>query len=63
MKKEIIENAKEQIQLLTEQQDQIFKDVLKQCEVDEEWLWEYLFNCTANDNSPYVQMVLSKIYK
>ena len=60
--KETIEAARGDIQSLQDQQNQIFEHVVKQCDVDEEWLWEYLFNCTAGENSAYVNMVRDKLF-
>ncbi len=60
--KEQIEAARGDIQSLQEQQNKIFEFVAKQCNVDEEWLWEYLFNCTAGENSAYADMVRNRLF-
>lgn len=60
--KEIIEAARGEIQALQEQQNQIFEHVVKQVSADEEWLWEYLFNTTNNDDSSYSKMVRDNLF-
>lgn len=60
---ELIKNVRNTIQNMQKQQDIIFNtmiDVIKPTQEQEEWLWDYCFNC-GDSNEDYAEYVRNKL--
>ena len=64
--KKLIEKTRSKIQNLMAEQDKLYKDLYKELNIEDveygEWLWDYVFNCTDDTHSPYLDMVRKKVF-
>ena len=65
--KKLIEKTRAKVHKLHAKQDKIYSDLYKKLNVGDEeydnWLWDYVFNCTDVLYSPYLDMVRKKVFK
>jgi hypothetical protein len=58
---ELVENARAQIKHLQETQSIIYESLVNEIGLDNNWLYDYVFNCQIEDN--YSEMVKSEIFE
>jgi hypothetical protein len=58
-----VEISKEAISKLREAEDLIYANLVKEVGIDNNWLYDYIFNCDTNDNDEYTTMVRNNIFK
>ena len=58
-----IEIAKEAINKLQEAEALIYANIVKELGEDNDWLHDYIFNCSSTDNDEYTSLVRSKLFK
>jgi hypothetical protein len=58
---ELVENARAQIKHLQETESIIYESLVNEIGLDNNWLYDYVFNCQIEDN--YSEMVKSEIFE
>jgi hypothetical protein len=58
-----VEISKGAISKLREAEDLIYANLVKEVGIDNNWLYDYIFNCDTNDNDVYTTMVRNNIFK
>ena len=58
-----VEISKGAISKLREAEDLIYANLVKEVGIDNDWLYDYIFNCNTNDNDEYTTMVRNNIFK
>jgi hypothetical protein len=58
-----LEIAKEAMIKLREVETLIYDHLVKDLGRDNDWLYDYIFNCNSTDNDVYTVMVRDKIFK
>lgn len=58
-----VEIAKEAIIKLREAEDIIYANLIKEVGIDNDWLYDYIFNINSTDNDEYTSLVRSKLFK
>ena len=56
-----VETAKEAITKLQEAEAIIYSDLIKEVDLDNDWLYDYIFNCATEDD--YSAMVRKEIFE
>jgi hypothetical protein len=56
-----VETAKEAIIKLQEAEAIIYSDLIKEVDLDNDWLYDYIFNCATEDD--YSAMVRKEIFE
>ena len=59
--REKVEIARKTIRNLQEAESIIYNSLINELEVDNDWLYDYVFNCV--DESDYTTMVRNEIFK
>jgi hypothetical protein len=58
---ELVENARAQIKHLQETESIIYESLVNEIGLDNNWLYDYVFNCQIEDN--YSEMVKGEIFE
>jgi len=58
---ELVENARAQIKHLQETESIIYESLVNKIGLDNNWLYDYVFNCQIEDN--YSEMVKGEIFE
>ena len=67
-KEKIVEEARKKIQYLHKEQDKIYNQLIKDLNIinnyeeSEDFLWDYVFNCTEDTDSAYLEMSRKRIF-
>ena len=58
-----VETAKAAIDKLQEAEAIIYSNLVEEIDEDNDWLYDYVFNCISSDNDEYTQRVKKEIYE
>jgi hypothetical protein len=58
-----VETAKEAIVKLQQAEEIIYNNLVEEIGEDNDWLYDYVFNCVSSDDDTYTTRVRSEIFK
>jgi hypothetical protein len=58
-----VETAKQAIDRLQEAEAIIYSNLVEEIGEDNDWLYDYVFNCVSSDSDEYTQRVKSEIFE
>lgn len=67
-KEKLVEAARKKVRELTEEQDKVYAQLLKDLGIDDnfgegdDFLWDYVFNCNEDTDSNYLKLTKEKIF-
>lgn len=58
-----VETAKEAIVKLQQAEEIIYNNLVEEIGEDNDWLYDYIFNCVSEDNDAYTLRVKNEIFE